>query len=82
MEEPHDLEAVEFAQKDTRERCIVPVEALKGFLTPDRQTSRGEGNWGIKILKDRPDELAFEPGRATGGKWLFLPVVWLEDTED
>ena len=75
------LDAVEFAKKDTRERCVVPVEALRGFLTPDRQTTRGQGNWGIKVLKERPDELAFEPG-AGEKQWRFLPVVWLEETED
>ena len=75
------LEAVEFAKKDTRERCIVPTEILKGFLSPERQTSRGAGNWGIKVLNERPDELAFEPG-AGSREWEFLPVVWLEDAED
>ncbi len=75
------LDAVEFAKKDVVERCVVPVEALRGFLTPERQTTRGQGNWGIKILKDRPDELAFEPGTG-GGKWRFLPVVWLCEADD
>ena len=76
-----EYEAVVFACKDTGDYCQVPVLALRGYLTEDRQTSRGEGNWGIKVLKDRPDELAFEPvGR---GKWLFLPVVWInEESED
>lgn len=55
---------------------------MKLALAPeDRQTSRGEGNWGIKVLKDRPDEPAFEP--AGGGEWLFLPVVRInEESED
>ena len=75
------LDAVEFAKKDVVERCVVPVEALREFLTPDRQTTRGQGNWGIKVLKDRPDELAFEPG-AGGGNWCFLPVVWLCEADD
>ena len=75
------LEVVEFAKKDTKERCVVPVQALKGFLVPERQTTRGQGHWGIKVLKDRPDELAFEPP-AGSRKWLFLPVVWLQETED
>jgi len=82
------LEAVEFARKDSRERCTVPIPVLKAFLTPDRQTTRGyldengRGHWGIKVLKDRPDELAFEPGHGQD-KWLFLPVVWCNDeTED
>ena len=75
------LDAVEFAKKDTGERCVVPVEALRGFLTPERQTTRGLGNWGIKVLKDRPEELAFEPGTGAG-KWRFLPVVWLSEADD
>lgn len=75
------LEDVEFAKKDTRERCVVPVEVLNGFLTSDRQTTRGQGNWGIKVLKDQPDELAFELG-AGGGKWRYLPVVWLSEADD
>ena len=34
-----DLEAIEFACKDTGERCIVPAGVLKMYLTPERQTS-------------------------------------------
>lgn len=74
-------EAVEFVKKDAGERCSVPPQALTGFLTDDRQTSRGDGNWGIKVLADRPEELAFEPARK-GDNWLFLPVAWLSDDED
>lgn len=74
-------DSVEFVQKDTSQRCTVPVESLKGMLIPQRQTARGQGNWGIKVLKDRPDKLAFEPGN-NGNDWLFLPVVWLEENED
>jgi len=76
-----EYEAIEFAKKDTGERCGVPPEALKGFMTSDRQTSRGRGNWGIKVLKDSPEELAFEPAKP-GDNWLFLSVVWLSDEED
>ena len=77
-----ELDAVEFAKKDTKERCMVPVRTLKPFLTQERQTTRGAGNWGVKVLEDRPDELALEPGAASDGKWVFLPVVWLAETED
>jgi len=77
-----NLEAVEFAKKDTGERCSVPIEVLKKFLTPDRQTTRSRGNWGIKVLVDRPDELAFEP-RGQRDQWLFLQVTWLNaEVED
>ena len=74
-------EAVEFVKKDSGERCHVPTQALKGYLTEDRKTSRSNGNWGIKVLKDREDELAFEPGKDTD-KWLYLPVVWVNDTQE
>jgi hypothetical protein len=74
-------EAIEFGKKDNGEKCCVPTAALKGYLTKERQTSRGNGNWGIKVLKDRENELAFEPGNKND-KWLFLPVVWLNDTQE
>lgn len=74
-------EAVEFVKKDTGDRCYVPTAALKGYLTQDRQTTRGQGNWGIKVLKDQDGELAFEPG-TKNDKWLYLPVVWLNDKQE
>lgn len=77
-----DLEAVEFAKKDTNERCVVSIDVLKPLLTPERQTTRKAESWGVKVLEDQPDELAFEPGAGSDGKWLFLPVVWLEEAED
>jgi len=76
------FDMVEFVKKDTGELCIVPPAALKGFLTPDRQTTRGTGNWGVKVLKDHEDELAFEPGTGKAGKYLFLPVIWISEEED
>jgi len=76
-----NYEAVEFIKNDSGERCLVPTVALKGYLTEERQTSRGNGNWGIKVFKDRENELAFEPGNKND-KWLFLPVVWLNDTQE
>jgi len=74
-------EAIEFVKKDTGERSYVPTVALKGYLTEERRTTRGNGNWGIKVLKDREGELAFEPGNRNG-TWLFLPVVWLNDMQE
>jgi hypothetical protein len=74
-------ESVEFVMKDTGLRCLISPKDLKKFLTPERKTSRGDGNWGIRVLKDREDELAFEPGRG-GGKWQFLSVTWLGPEED
>jgi len=76
------FDAVEFGKKDTREVCTVPAETLKAYLTPDRQTSRGRGNWGVKVLKDHQDELAFEPGTGKAGKYLFLPVIWINELEE
>ncbi len=76
-----DVEAVEFVKKDTGERAVVPTDTLMPFLTAERKTSRSDGNWGIKVLNDRPDELAFEPG-AGNRDWKFLPVTWLEEAED
>ena len=66
---------VAFIRHDTRMRASVPVETLKGYLTPERQTTRGEGNWGVRILVGHEDELAFEPGPG-GGEWVMLPVEW------
>jgi len=72
-------EAVVFACKDTGLRCTVPVPELKAFLLPERQTTRGDGHWGVKVLLDREDDLAFEPGTGKGREWLFLPVAWADE---
>lgn len=66
---------IKFILKDTGAYCSLPPAAIAGFLTQDRQTSRHEGNWGIKVMRSRENELAFEPG-VKGKDWLFLPVVW------
>jgi hypothetical protein len=76
-----EYEAIEFVKKDTCERCYVPTLVLKRYLTKERQTSRGKGNWGIKVLKKRESELAFEPGN-NKEEWLFLLVVWLNEKQD
>jgi hypothetical protein len=76
-----DYDEVEFIKKDTGERCSVPVPAIKGYLTTERQTSRNTGTWGIRVLRDREQELAFEPGKGDA-RWLFLPVVWLADSQE
>jgi hypothetical protein len=81
LEKIDKYEAVEFAKKDNGERCYVPTTAFKGYLTKERQTTRGQGNWGIRVLKNREAELAFEPPDKNG-KWLFLPVVWVNDKEE
>lgn len=81
LDKINKYEAVAFIKKDTKERCCIPTSTLKKYLTKKRQTSRVKGNWGIKVLKDREDELAFEPGNKND-KWLFLPVVWLNETQE
>ena len=70
-------EAVEFVRDDTGASCLVPVPALKPLLTPERQTGRGAGNWGIRVRKNREDEIAIEPGTARS-EWAYLPVVWTQ----
>ena len=77
-----NFDVIKFVKKDTGERCIVQPAALKKFLTTDRQTTRGRGNWGVKVLKDHQDELAFEPGTGGTGKYLFLPVIWINEQEE
>jgi hypothetical protein len=68
-----NYDAIAFVKNDPaeRKRCYVPIPALKGYLTKERQTTRGNGNWGIKVLKGRvlkgEDLLAFEP-RSKNGK--------------
>ena len=67
--------AVKFVQKDIGNKCCVETEVLKKYLTPERKTSRGKGNWGIRVLKDKENELAFEPPSGDDN-WLFLSVEW------
>ena len=74
-------DTMEFVKKDCGEICSVSIKELNPFLTKQRQTSRGEGNWGIKVLVEHPDELAFEAG-AKDGDWLFLPVVWHQNRKN
>jgi 5-methylcytosine-specific restriction endonuclease McrA len=72
-------ETIAFLQKDTGRRCVLPVASLRVFLTAERQTTRGAGNWGIKVLRERPDELAFEQPGAGAKDWIFLPVNWVHE---
>ena len=74
-------EAVDFLCKDTGRYCRIPLPDLRKFLTPDQQTTRGEGNWGIKVMINREDELAFEPGTGSGDRPQFLSVTWLNESE-
>jgi len=71
-----DGDSIEFRKKDKNEGCLVPFNELKPFLRKDRQTTRHEGNWGIRVLETKPDCLAFEPPNKDR-EWLFLAVKWV-----
>ena len=40
-----------------------------------RHANRKACPWAVKVLGERPEELAFEPGYSGAGR-LFLTVVW------
>jgi len=66
-------DSVQFTRDDSREYCSVPTAVIHQYLTPERQTSRAAGNWGVRVLRERPGALAFgesEQSRA------FLAVTW------
>ena len=63
---------IHLLKRDTDETAIVRAETLLPFLTDERLTTRGK--WGIKILSDRSNQLAIEPGKS--GTWVFLPIKW------
>lgn len=75
------LGAIEFIKKDTREKCLVEAKVLHEVLTAQNQTSRGQGNWGIRVLASRPNDLAIE-SPANAEKWPIIPATWLCDDED
>ena len=66
---------VRLVREDTKEFYPLSTDTLSIFLTQDRRTSRGKGNWGVKVFRDRPNELAFEPGKGNSD-WLFLKIHW------
>jgi len=76
----HDIAAIEFVKKDTRERCMIDAKVLLEVLTPENQTTRGQGNWGIRVLKNR-DGLFIESSQSRS-EWRALPAIWLSDDED
>lgn len=65
-----------FRKKDTGEECIVDSHCLLPLLTPERQTSRKSHPWGIRVLLERPYELAVEPGPMGQGGWAYICVDW------
>ena len=75
------VSAVEFLQKDTGAACLIEVASLLELLTTIRQTTRGQGNWGIRVLSNKPNQLAIEsPGPQS--TWPTLPATWLDPGED
>lgn len=63
-----------FQEKDTKVKHIYHYQDLVDLFTPERKTSRNHGNnWGVRVLKDRPDKLAFEPG-VVDKKWRFIKL--------
>lgn len=56
---------IHLLKRDTDGAAVVSGETLLPFLTDERLTTRGK--WGIKILSDRPNQLAIEPGKS--GTW-------------
>lgn len=66
-----------FRKKDSGEECVVESRHLLPLLTLERQTSRSNRPWGIRVLTDHPDELAIEPGPGGRGGWAYLPVQWV-----
>jgi len=75
-----DTDTYEFVCKDTGASCAIPVSELLKRLTPDRQTTRGKGNWGVRVLVGHEDELAIEPA-TRDGQWEFIRVVWQSEDE-
>jgi len=70
-------EEMEFVCDDTKASCLVPIATVKPLLTPERQTTRGAGNWGVQVRADHEDELGFAPATSKG-EWLYVPVTWIE----
>ena len=73
-------EVMEFLCDDTKVSCLVPISTVMPLLRPERQTTRSAGNWGVKVRRDREDELGFSPGKSKG-EWLYVPVTWIEGRE-
>jgi hypothetical protein len=71
-----DDDIVVFRQKDTGCSYSIPWRALRKHLTPGRRTSRGSGNWGIRVRRGHENELALEPPGAGDG-WIYLPAIWV-----
>ena len=67
---------IEFVKKDSNESCFLPFGELKPYLTKNRQTNRSTGNWGIKVLPGKPNEIAIEERRKKQNEWISIFVKW------
>ncbi len=76
IESLKNFDSVTFIQRDTKKCCHVSAVKIRQILHSTKQTSRGYGNWGIRVLSGRYGALAFEePGR-NKADWRLLPVEW------
>lgn len=76
-----NVSALEFVQKDSNATCLVETASLLELLTPERQTTRGQGNWGLRVLKNNPDCIAIESTEPQH-TWPTLATTWLLPEED
>lgn len=67
---------IEFVKKDCGESCFIPFQLIRNYLAKYRQTSRGSGNWGVKVLLQKPNELAIEEPKKRTGEWKTISVGW------
>ena len=72
-------EGIRFLKRDSNDFCEVSFQELKPYLIKARRSSRSQRTWGVKVLKDRPNELAFKPPSGSED-WKYLKVEWRQNT--
>lgn len=79
--ELHNQDVIEFVQKDTGLSCQVECSELLRVLELVKPTTRGQGNYGIKVYPGSPNLLTIESGEKDKDD-VTLPVEWAspEDT--
>lgn len=60
-------------EKDTQKDRHVTASVMRKCLTSERRTTRGKGNWGVRVLSEHPGSLVLEPTRESKG---WLPLRW------
>jgi hypothetical protein len=65
---------IHFLERDSGEGFAVKAEDLLPLLTEKRRTSRMRGNWGIRVLAVKPNNLVIEEPRVERDKWLIIPA--------